>query len=237
MSYSAATFADRNPIKRWLQSRRLVTAMGQVDGAIEAPRILDFGAGNGELCKQLAMRFPRARLTCYEPAPFLMAQARQNLAQIVGVGFCTELASLDAGAFDLIFCLEVLEHLPPAETERVLDSFERLLDPHGMIVVGVPIETGLPAFYKGVFRMWRRFGAFDARIANVLRATAGSPPSPRPDSEIAPGLPFHHEHMGFDHRVLRRRLERRFALRNTVTSPFRLFGSWLNPEVNFVLCK
>ncbi len=237
MSYSDATFADRNPIKRWLQSRRLDSAIRLADGTSEPRRILDFGAGNGELCKRLAARLPRARLTCYEPAPILMAEARQNLAHVVAVDFCTDLASLDAGAFELIFCLEVLEHLPPTETERVLDQFQRLLGTGGTLIVGVPVETGLPALYKGIFRMSRRFGAFDARVANILRATAGLPPSRRPVSEIAPGLAFHHEHMGFDHRVLRGLLEHRFAVRDTATSPTRLLGTWLNPEVNFVMTR
>ncbi len=235
MSYSDATFADRNPIKRWLQSRRLLAAVRQADAAAEPRRILDFGAGNGELCKQLATRFPHAQLICYEPAPFLMAEARSNLAQIAGMQYCTDPAMLDPGSIDLIFCLEVLEHLPRAETGQVLDHFERLLGTGGTAVVGVPVETGLPALYKGLFRMSRRYGAFDARVANVLRAATGSPPAMRPVSEIAPGLAFHHEHMGFDHRVLRGLLERRFSLRRTATSPFRLFGTWLNPEVNFVL--
>ena len=237
MAYSDITFNDKNPIKRWLQRRRLVVATRIADGRVDPQCVLDFGAGNGELCKLIALRFPKAKIICYEPTPSLMAEARENLADLPQVHFCTDAGKIADGSVELIFCLEVFEHLPKVETKDALIQFNRLLCSDGYAVIGVPIEIGIPALYKGFFRMCRRFGAFDASIKNVLLATLCSPPKERPVSEIAPGFAFHYEHMGFDYRNLQALLHARFRLQKVTTSPFLVFGLWLNPEANFLVQK
>ena len=237
MAYSDITFKDKNPIKRWLQHRRLVGATRIAEARLNPRCILDFGAGNGELCKLIAVQFPKTTIICYEPTPSLMAEAKDNLADLPQVHFCADITTIADGSVDLIFCLEVFEHLPDTETKDALCQFSRLLGADGNAVIGVPIEIGIPAIYKGVFRMSRRFGAFDASFRNVLLAALCSPPKKRPVSEVAPGFAFHYEHMGFDYRKLQALLLERFSLQKVVTSPFRCFGSWVNPEVNFLVHK
>lgn len=241
MNYSDITFKDKNPIKRWLQAHRLVVAFRIAsriaDGRFEPHCILDFGAGNGELCKLIALQFPNAKIICYEPTPSLMAEAKENLADSPQVSFSSDLERIADGSVDLIFCLEVFEHLPETETKDALGQFNRLLRSNGNAVIGVPVEIGVPALYKGIFRMSRRFNAFDASIKNVLLAGLFSPPKDRPVSEIAPGFAFHYEHMGFDYRKLQALLHAQFKLQQVTTSPFSIFGTWLNPEVNFLVQK
>ncbi|WP_347888327.1 class I SAM-dependent methyltransferase [Nitrosomonas europaea] len=130
--------------------------------------ILDFGAGNGELCKLIALQFPKAKIVCYEPTPSLMAEAKENLADLPQISFCSDLEKISDGSVELIFCLEVFEHLPEKETKDALGQFDRLLTDNGNAVIGVPVEIGIPALYKGIFRMSRRFNTFDASIKNVL---------------------------------------------------------------------
>lgn len=239
MAYSDITFQDKNIIKRWLQFRRLDVASRIVDGSRNAnvQCILDFGAGNGEFCKVIAQQFPTAKIICYEPAPSLMAEAKENLISLPQIRFCSDIAKITDNTVDLIFCLEVLEHLPETETKNVLEQFNRLLSSKGNAVVGVPVETGIPALYKGFFRMFRRFNAFDASVKNVLLAALFFPPNHRPVSEIAPGLAFHYEHMGFEYRKLQMMLNVQFRLKKVMTSPFPIFGPWLNPEVTFLVQK
>lgn len=237
MAYSDITFKDKNPIKAWLQSRRLVVAAQMGNSHTPPTSIVDFGAGNGELCKLLAQRFPQAKLICYEPTPNLLEEARANLADLPQVVFCDAIEQVPSGSADLVFCLEVFEHLPLKETQAALAQFNRVLTEQGQAVIGVPVEIGLPALYKGIFRMSRRFGAFDASISNVLRATFGRPPTQRPVAEIAPGFAFHFDHLGFDHRQLHALLAAQYIVKKTTTSPFSLFGPWLNPEANFLLQK
>ena len=83
--------------------------------------------------------------------------------------------------------------------------------------------------------MTRRFGAFDGSIKNIVLATIFSPPKDRPASEISPGFPFYYDHMGFDYRILQTLLHAQFKLQKITTSPFSIFGRWLNPEINFLV--
>ena len=212
MTYSDITFKDKNPVKRWLQRRRLSVAIRMANGKLEPQCILDFGAGNGELCKLIALQFPKATIICYEPTQSLLNEAKENLANLPQVHFYSDIEKVANGSVDLLFCLEVFEHLPKKQTEDALGQFKRLLSSVGRAVIGVPIEIGIPALYKGIFRMTRRFGAFDGSIKNIVLATIFSPPKDRPASEISPGFPFYYDHMGFDYRILQTLLHAQFKL-------------------------
>ena len=238
MSYAEITFRDKNPIKRWLQQQRLVSAIKLCSRSLRPPEaICDYGAGNGELCKLLAEHYQNAKLVCYEPTPSLLSEARQNLSAVVDVEFCQDIRSVALGTLDVVFCLEVFEHLPPEETANALQTISDLLKPEGVIIIGVPVEVGVPALYKGIFRMSRRYGAFDANMKNVAMSFLYQPPKDRPASEIAPGFRFHHEHMGFDFRRFKVNLSSYFKLHKVSASPFAALGSWLMPEVYFVAEK
>lgn len=238
MSYASITFQDKNPVKRWLQASRLKSAVGICGISRDATSVCDYGAGNGELCKLLAEAFPQARLVCFEPSPHLLSEARENLAHLARrVEFVGHARDIPAGKFEAIFCLEVFEHLPPAETDQALNTMAGLLADEGRAVIGVPVEVGIPAAYKGIFRMLRRYGAFDANMKNILAAFLGCPPKNRPIAEIAPGMRFCFDHMGFNHRHLRRAFAGHFELLAARTSPFGGIGTWFMPEINFVLGK
>jgi SAM-dependent methyltransferase len=135
-----------------------------------------------------------------------------------------------------VFCLEVLEHLPERETADALNEIARLLKPKGSAVIGVPHELFLPALIKGLFRMTRRYGSFDARPRGVLAAVVGRPPAVRPIKEITPGFAYHKPHLGFDYRVLEERLQAVGKVQKWF-SPLRSLGRVLNSEVYFLVQK
>lgn len=238
MTYADITIHDRNPIKRWLQRRRF----SDVITAIKSPRlreklrILDFGAGNGELVRQMA-RIRAIEASVYEPTPFLMAEARENLSGLDGVAFVDSLGSVESAVFDYVFCLEVFEHLPDKETISAIMEIRRLLKPDGAAVIGVPHELFVPALVKGIFRMSRRYGDFDASPSNIIAAVLGHPPRPRPTSEISSGFGFHFHHLGFDFRILEQKLRKHFEVSQKWFSPFPHLGALLNSEVYFLLRK
>jgi SAM-dependent methyltransferase len=236
-TYAHLTRDDPSRIKSFLQRRRLRDAIGLVSEYRPARRIIDYGAADGEFCKLLTEQFPEADICCFEPAASLRSEAAGNLAGLGRITIIDSTASLENGSCDLLFCMEVLEHLPADTVERSILEMKRLLRPGGIAVVGVPIEIYVPALLKGFFRMTRRYGAFDARPGNVLRAGLGFPPQPRPVSEIEQGLPYHHEHLGFDHRSLGKLLRREFSLVRTMGSPVGWLGSLLNSELYFVVRK
>jgi PPOX class probable F420-dependent enzyme len=235
--YSDITVHDRNPVKSYLQRRRLRDALSVLDGLDEGfgGKLLDFGGGSGELTRIIAGRFPRAEAYCYEPAPDFLEEARQNLSGLENVVLVPSLEKLEGMRFRYVFCLEVFEHLPRRETVRAIRAINRLLTREGTAVVGVPNELFLPALFKGLFRMTRRYGAFDARPGNVLRAAVGHPPGKRPVREITAGLPYHFHHTGFDHRKLRRTLSETFEVERQFASP--VGGVLLGTEIYLVLKK
>jgi SAM-dependent methyltransferase len=237
MPYADITRNDRNAIKRFLQRRRLADAISLAQSSAPPRKIIDFGAGDGELCRLLAKRFPETEIFCYEPTPSLRHEAAALLKDIPSVAICATVEELPAAEADLLFCMEVFEHLPDRQTAEALAAIHGLLTPDGVAVIGVPMEVFAPAIAKGLFRMTRRFGEFDANARNILRAAAGRPPSDRPVIELSDGAPYHQPHLGFDHRRLRRQLEEKFVIRRTVGSPARIFPAWLNSEVYFLLEK
>ena len=221
LRYDEITTGDRNPIKRYLQRRRLhdaVSVLADLNGDFSG-NVLDFGGGSGGLSKLLAAHFPGARVFCYEPAPDIFEEARRNLAGFENVVLVSDRRELKGLRFGCVFCLEVFEHLPPRQTAKTVRRVDRLLQNGGIFVVGVPNEVFLPALVKGLFRMTRRYGAHDARIGNVLRATIGRPPAERPVRKILRGLPYHFHHLGFDHRALRALLRETFNLVGEFSSP------------------
>lgn len=238
MSYSENTVNDKNPLKRWLQRLRLASAIDlsrQLPS--QAKTICDFGAGDGELCKILARQYPSTRIFCYEPTLHILSEARENLALVESVVFYADIQKIEAASIDRLFCLEVFEHLTPGDSFEALEGIYELLKPGGIAIIGVPVETGIPAVYKGLFRMTRRYGAFDANITNIARAFVGNPPKNRPISETEPGIAYHYDHMGFRHHELKKVLSGKFKLLRHSTSPVSWVGAWLMPEIYFVVQK
>jgi SAM-dependent methyltransferase len=233
-TYSSLTFADGNPIKRWLQRSRLTAAVRMAQRLHPPRTILDFGAGNGELCKLLRSTYPHSQVLCYEPAPTLMAEAKENLWRTEGIEFLSQLDVVVPGNANLVFCLEVFEHLPPKEMTEALSDIARLLSEDGYLIIGVPIEIGLPALYKGLFRMTRRFGAFDATLTNILACAVGRPPLDRPILEICDGRWYHRDHVGFDHRRFQSTLSERFDIKAVCATPVPTLGVHINPEAYFL---
>ena len=236
MAYADMTIRDRNPLKRWLHRRRLSDALAVLSNTTSRDRlrILDFGAGDGELVRQMASIAPIAAWV-YEPTPSVMAEAKESLSGLERVTFVESLASVESAFFDYVFCLEVFEHLPEKETLAAIAEIRRLLKSSGIAVIGVPHELFAPALFKGIFRMSRRYGDFDASLRHILAATLGCPPLLRPTSEISLGLAFHSHHLGFDFRVLEQKLREHFEVEKKWFSPVPFLGVALNSEVYFLL--
>src|SRR5688500_9971258 len=120
-SYAALTRDDPNPLKRAVQGRRLADAL-RLAADLAPSLVVDYGGGDGALCRAAATLWPQARLVCFEPAPPLAAEARALLADTPQVEVVETEQALPDSAASLVFCTEVFEHLPPVETERALDE-------------------------------------------------------------------------------------------------------------------
>lgn len=234
-SYAELTRADPNPLKRWVQGRRLNDALAGLADGPSPSAIVDYGGGDGELLRRAAALWPQARLTCFEPVPALAAEARANLAGLPATVVESE-SGLAPGVADLVLCTEVFEHLPGPETAAALAAIDGALAPGGRLVIGTPVELWGPALAKGLFRMLRRAGDFDGRPSNILAAATGRPPGPRPVVEISPGRAYFPHHAGFDHRRLLLDVSARFEVERVWGSPGGGLPLWLNSEV-YILAR
>jgi hypothetical protein len=85
-----------------------------------------------------------------------------------------------------------------------------------------------------MFRMNRRYGAFDATLRNLLACIIGRPPLTRPKVEIGGGRYYHPHHVGFDHRSFQSTLGASFDIDAASATPIPVLGPHINPEIYFL---
>ena len=66
-----------------------------------------------------------------------------RLGDLPGVRFAMTRDVDGVGTWDVVTCMEVLEHCVEDERRRVLDELTRLAAPGGLVVISVPIEVCL----------------------------------------------------------------------------------------------
>jgi len=237
MNYSNITINDPNFIKRFLQRSRFTDAIKLYPTQSKILKVLDFGGGDGELCLRLLEVDSDSNYICYEPAEDMNKQAKQKLSGKNKISLINTTESITENSIDIIFSLEVFEHLPEQESLDALERIDSILKPGGTLIIGVPNELFCSALYKGIFRMFRRFGEFDAQPKNILNCIIGKPPKKRPTGEISPGQSYHSHHLGFDHRLLAKKLTEKFDNYKRVCTPFGFLGVWASPEIYYAVTK
>lgn len=235
-TYADLTWRDPSSPKRWLQRRRITDALRRIPQDYPVCLAVDYGGGDGVLAERAASRWPEARIVVFEPHSELAQAARVRLSVVAGASVVEREAELPTGA-DIVFCTEVLEHLPDAEVDRTLGQIDRLLQPGGRLVVGVPVEVGPMALTKGLFRRARRPKAYDGNLGRIWRAALGRAPADRPNERFGPDLPYHSFHLGFDHRQLRPRLEALFGPAHLSGSPATFAPILMNSEAYMTFTK
>ncbi len=106
---------------------------------LEGKAALDVGCGAGLLAEALARL--GATVTGIDAAPEVIAVARGH-ATAMGLAIdyrAADVLDLD-GQFDLITCMEVVEHV--AEPEAFLDAIAKRLAPGGLLILSTPNATG-----------------------------------------------------------------------------------------------
>ena len=115
---------------RWLQQWRIAKALPFLE---PGARVLDIGCGEGELLR----RVTRVADGSLGVDPTLSQTANRGPFRLIRGVFPGDVPP-DAGSFDAITMLAVLEHLPEASQEPLAAAAHRLLKPGGRIIITVP---------------------------------------------------------------------------------------------------
>lgn len=110
----------------------------QINGA----RVLDIGCGGGLLCE--ALQSLGGRVTGIDLAPSMLETARLHAAERgVSIDYqqlsAESLAATHAGEFDVVTCMEMLEHVP--EPAGIVAAMAELLRPGGAVFISTLNRT------------------------------------------------------------------------------------------------
>ena len=125
---------------------KFVSDRADLDGA----RVVDVGCGGGILAESLARK--GATVTGIDVAPKVLATAKLHLFESgLSVEYrevtVEDLAAESAGEFDVVTCMEMLEHVP--EPDSIIRAVHRLLKPGGHAFFSTLNRTPL-AFALGI---------------------------------------------------------------------------------------
>ena len=227
MAYGECNYSSRWRIKRLSHASRFVAAIKLLDMKQEDV-FLDYGGGDGHLITLAAESQPDASYSLFEPSANL-DEARVNLGHVRGVVLYSSTTEIAPATFSKISCLEVLEHVTPADIlPSVLRDIFRLLRPGGTLVVSMPIEFGPVSLFKNIFRTVTRSTFPGTNVKTIALSAVG----------LASKVPRVEGHMGFDYRKVRRALVLTgFKLEETRFSPIGLAGPLCNSQVLYRLRK
>lgn len=244
--YAAKQIFCRDRLVAWSHRRRFEVGLALAK-RFRGRRILDYGCGDGTFLALLWERDDRpASAVGAELDLAQVDDCRARLGRLPGVGF-ESLARLDGtehcGAYEGVVCMEVLEHV--VAVDAVIERLWRLLADEGTLIASVPVETGVPLLFKQAVRRvagWRGLGDYPGSAPYTCReylasVFAGATPHiARPIYNPDGDMPFH-DHKGFNWRVLRNHLVRRFSIDEVVASPLPWLGPRLATQVWFVARK
>jgi SAM-dependent methyltransferase len=227
----------------WSHGSRFTLA-ARLSEASRGGRLLDYGCGDGTFIALTHGMFAQATGADVDAAQ--LDECRRRLGSLEHVTFvqtATLVGERHTGAYDLVTCMEVLEHCTDGERVRVVGELRRLCGEGGRVVVSVPIEIGPALAGKQLFRAlaaWRGHGDYHHRetytVRELLAAVFGRRRLVRPEYSVE--TPFgrvrYCGHKGFDWRVLERDLRGTFRIERRMFTPMPFVKGLLNSQVWFV---
>jgi SAM-dependent methyltransferase len=244
--YARKQIFSRNAAVAWSHRRRFALARELV-GRHAGGRLLDYGCGDGTFIALAHDAFAEA------VGADIDAEQVRGCADRLSALPAVRFVSIDAlrtpehrSRYDVIVCMEVLEHCPVDVQPKVLDDLNRLARGGARVFIRVPIVMGATLVLKlavraaaaatGLTEYAHRERYSAGEFLRMVLARRGTQ-IPRPETQaIGPTgetIRFH-GHKGFNWRRLEPLIAQRFTIEERLYSPVPLARQLLNSQVWFV---
>ncbi|HXW03871.1 MAG TPA: class I SAM-dependent methyltransferase [Vicinamibacterales bacterium] len=246
--YARKQLSSRSRLVSWSHGSRFETARQLVQGRAGS-RLLDYGCGDGTFLALVADLFPAAVGVDVSPAQIADCARRFGSHRAIRFAMADALDEPDhRGRYDVIVCMEVLEHCPDDVRTGVLDRLQGAAAPGALVVFSVPIEVGPALLAKQAVRaLAARRGLVEYatreryRPGELLRMLCAGVDSSLVREEIVEDLGAGRRlrftgHKGFNWRRLVPELAAHFSIERRLCSPLPVMGPVLNSQVWF-LCR
>ncbi|MGH7271843.1 MAG: class I SAM-dependent methyltransferase [Polyangiaceae bacterium] len=218
---------------RWSHGRRFEFARDLVK-RLGGRSLFDYGCGDATFAKHVVHDIDRCVVSDLAPC---------ELSHLPEVEFVAirDLGEAQWHRFDLVFCMEVLEHCVDAAVEQTLDHLHRLVAPGGRVVVSVPIEIGptlLGKHFMRHFLVRRNIGTYKWTEKHSLGSLTKMVFAGRNTAIERPlyqeGPASWHSHHGFNWRSMRERVATRFVIEKTHFTPLPFTRGFVSSQAWFI---
>ena len=101
-------------------------------------RVAEVGCGDGKILYELAQQVPEAQCEGFDLSEGAIAFAQAYAHGIGNLEFYAKDFSAAEGRYDLILCIETLEHIPDEEVDSFISVLKQKLVPGGSLIISVP---------------------------------------------------------------------------------------------------
>jgi SAM-dependent methyltransferase len=238
--YARKQILSRSSLIAWSHRSRFRTARRLIE-SLAGNRLLDYGCGDGTFLSEVGGMFAEA--TGAEIARDVIEDCRRRLSPSgrVQFVFVDDLAAPEfCGRYDVVMCMEVLEHCVDATVRMVLNDLRRLVAPGGLVIISVPIEIGPALAGKQLMRRIAGLSLKDYRYNDryssreLLRMLFATRRTAIERPVFGTGAERHHSHKGFNWRALRDEVSGSFKIQRTIFSPLGSLRGYLSSQAWFV---
>lgn len=226
----------------WSHSSRFKVAL-QLLGD-NPQKVLDYGCGDGTFLAMAADRIQQGQGA--DVSTYMINSCKNRFANVPNLSFAKadELDQSYDQSFDVITCMETLEHCLEPTVEIVLKDLARLVSPQGKVIISVPIEIGPTFVFKQTIRWiagktslpeYRDYEVYPVKDAlrMIFANCETSIERPIYDNSDEPYYP----HYGFNWRAMRESVKQYFVIEKTSFSPLGFLGGWFSSQVWFICRK
>ena len=176
MKYLNETINNKNFIKRFSHLSRFDEAKKILNKYKKLDNIsfLDFGSGNGFFIKYLIDDKFKFKFSAYDPVQEQIEEMNElfKSEKIDNVSIFSNCDKINE-RFDIICCLETLEHFDEEYQKIHLNKMKELLKPNGVILISVPLEVYLSGFIKLILRILMGQKHENTNLKNILKTLFG----------------------------------------------------------------